>query len=267
MVKFNIPKLRNILENFHVLYHSKISIHDENFDEVVYYPTLSMPFCYEIGTNPKSKARCDKSNLDRFTYVKKTGKTKITICPFGLIEVIAPIIIDNITVGYLVLGQTVSDKVDIEEVAEKTTEYGFNKAFMLRKLQQMEVISERMIEAAVTIADACTKYVLIDKYIDVSKNDVLNKIQNYIVEHLQEKITVDTLCKQFYMSRVSLYSLFNRQLNISVADYIKRERLRKAKEYLQNSSYSVKEIAELVGFEFNYFSKVFYEEEHITPKK
>lgn len=246
---------------------TKVSIHNENFEEVVYYPTLSTPFCEQIGAKEKSKLVCDRSNLERFESVKKSGKPKITICPFGLVEVFAPIIIDDLTVGYLAVGQVVTDKTDINEVAEKTVIYGFDKMTMLQKLQSMEVLSEKLIEAAATIADACAKYVLIDKYIDISKNETINKIHDYINEHLQDKITADTLCKQFYMSRVSLYNLFNNQFNISVADYIKRERLRKAKEYLQNSSYSVKEIAALVGFEFNYFSKVFYAEERITPKK
>ncbi|HHT66779.1 MAG TPA: helix-turn-helix domain-containing protein [Erysipelotrichaceae bacterium] len=267
MINFNVQKLKELLISIYTLTHIKVSIHTVDFQEMIYYPEMRNSFCKALSENPASHTICRDADTERFNYVKRTKKTELFICPFGLIEVFTPIIIGDEIVGYIVLGQAVGENSDINQMAQKTAQYGFDKNTMLNKLEQLERIKEEIFPAASTLLDACAKYVYIDNYINISQNELMGRIHNYIYEHMSERITVDSLCKHFYLSRVSLYKLFEGQVKTSVADYIKNERLKQCKYYLQNSSFSIKEIANLVGIEYNYLSKVFYKSEDITPKK
>ena len=189
------------------------------------------------------------------------------ICPFGMTEVFAPIIINGLTVGYMILGQILTNDGNLEKISDNTIQYGFKKETVLERLNRLERIGLEMIDAATIVLDACTKYVYITKYIHISSNELINNIHNYIIDNISEKITADVLCHQFFLSRVSLYKIFNEQLHSSVADYIKNERIKMAKELLLDSHLSIKEVSERIGLEYNYFSKVFYKSENIKPKQ
>lgn len=267
MIKFNVPKLEEILKSVYELTHMKVSIHNEKREEIINYPRKYNSFCELISQSQDVERTCAMADAERFDVVDKLGCPKTFICPFGLTEVFAPIIINGLTVGYMVLGQILNSNSDLDEIAERPMKYGFKKEAVLEQLNNLERIETELINAATIVLDACTKYVYIDKYIHISSNEMVNNIHNYIIEHISDKITADVLCRQFFLSRVSLYKLFNEQFHSSVADYIKNERIKMAKELLLDSHLSIKEISERVGLEYNYFSKVFYKSEGIKPKQ
>lgn len=267
MIKFNIVKLQEILKSVYELTHMKVSIHNEKREEIVNYPGKYNPFCELISESPAAISLCVRADKERFDEVDRLGSSKVFVCPFGLIEVFAPIIINGLTVGYMVLGQILSEDINIKKLAQKPAQYGFKEETVLEKLEKLEKKSDEIIQASTIILEACAKYVYIDKYIHISGNEMTNNIHNYIVEHISEKITADMLCHQFFLSRVSLYKLFNDQFHSSVADYIKNERIKMARELLQDSHLSIREVAEQVGLEYNYFSKVFYKAEGMNPKQ
>jgi AraC family transcriptional regulator len=71
------------------------------------------------------------------------------------------------------------------------------------------------------------------------------------------------------MSKASLYRYFKSRFNTSPNAFIRRERLRKAAQMLQNKDeLSVQEICEEVGFKStSYFIRIFREYYGLTPKK
>ncbi len=267
MIKFNLLKLEKLLKSLYELTHIKASIHDCNQEELLYYPYRRNSFCQALSMNKESEAVCCISNTERFEMAEKEGRPILTICPFGMAEIFAPIIVKGMTVGYIVLGQTVLDGSDLDDMAEKTVKFGFEKEEMKSQLSSLEAVKANILNAAVVVLDACAKYVYTDKYVDVSENELAANIHDYILNHLSDKLTADILCKQFFVSRVTLYKIFENQLKTSVAEFIKNERLKKAKELLQTTSMTIKEISEAVGLEYNYFSKLFYSKEGLTPKK
>jgi YesN/AraC family two-component response regulator len=100
---------------------------------------------------------------------------------------------------------------------------------------------------------------------EIVPSDVL-KIIYHINTHFEEKITLDSLSEQFYLSRVSICKKFKDVMNCSIMDYVNGLRLNKAKSLLRDSKLSMEEIADACGFSSaNYLGLVFKKEMGISP--
>lgn len=81
------------------------------------------------------------------------------------------------------------------------------------------------------------------------KSDVeIAKILEYIHKNLGEKITVELLCKKFYLSRSTFLRRFSENCRCTPMEYINRCRCKKAMELMRLSAYSKTEIAHICGF-------------------
>ncbi|MGG1519303.1 AraC family transcriptional regulator [Paenibacillus oryzisoli] len=86
----------------------------------------------------------------------------------------------------------------------------------------------------------------------------ISKLCAYMQKNVDRKLTLPDLAQYLYISESHLRLLFRKTLGISPSTYLRQLRLQRAKELLVNTSYSLKEIAELSGFEsLNHFSRVF----------
>ncbi|MEF9991761.1 MAG: AraC family transcriptional regulator [Romboutsia sp.] len=98
------------------------------------------------------------------------------------------------------------------------------------------------------------------------ENSLLDEILKYIKTNVDEKLTVESLCKQFCMSSSTLHSLFKKNLDITVKNHINELKLDKSKELIKNSTYTISEISEILGFSsIHYFSKKFKSSFGISP--
>lgn len=71
---------------------------------------------------------------------------------------------------------------------------------------------------------------------------------NYIKTNLHLPVTVEMLCQTLGVSQPYLYKTFKREVGISPLAYIHRLRLETAKAMLLNTTLSVSQVAESVGF-------------------
>lgn len=92
-------------------------------------------------------------------------------------------------------------------------------------------------------------------------------ILNYIHEHLTEKIAVDALSRQVYLSRNVFFKWFKEQFGITPLDYINNERIKLAKQLLAQPRNNIRSVSLQCGFsDVNYFIRLFRKTEGITPK-
>lgn len=92
---------------------------------------------------------------------------------------------------------------------------------------------------------------------NASYEDTIQDIKLYIMQHINENLSVDTLAKVSNMSASHFSRVFKQQTGFSPYDYVLTSRLNKAKEYLQKTDLSMLEIAYNIGFNseanFSYF--------------
>lgn len=103
---------------------------------------------------------------------------------------------------------------------------------------------------------------------EISYEDSVHKVKEYILENLNESITVKSLAELVNMSSSHFSRIFKQQTGFSPYDYILISRLNRAKYLLQTTNMTIASIAYEVGFNsesnFIYF---FTENEGISPGK
>lgn len=91
-------------------------------------------------------------------------------------------------------------------------------------------------------------------------------IENYVLEHYTERITLGDIAERFHFSVSYCNSVFKKETQKSIVDFVIDERMRKAKKLLVYTEFSLPEIALQVGYEdYNYFSRLFKKHTRFTP--
>lgn len=88
----------------------------------------------------------------------------------------------------------------------------------------------------------------------------------YIEQNYQQNIRLEDLCEAAGVSKQHLCRLFKSTLQMRPMEYVTKVRIQHAKSLLITTNYSIKEIAEMVGFSDNsYFAMLFSRHEFMSP--
>ncbi len=87
---------------------------------------------------------------------------------------------------------------------------------------------------------------------------LVNNALKYMEEHYREKLKLQDVADQVYVSQWHLSKLLNRYKGQSFSDILNNIRIEKAKELLRDPSLRIGDIADMVGFlDMAHFSRVF----------
>lgn len=99
-----------------------------------------------------------------------------------------------------------------------------------------------------------------------SSHNTISKVVLYLHQCYQEHITLDFLCKKFYISPNTLCKHFHAYTGHSIIEYVTFVRLEKVKLQLLSSNKSMEEIATLCGFSSaNYMGIIFKKQFGLSP--
>lgn len=103
---------------------------------------------------------------------------------------------------------------------------------------------------------------------DSEHNRYVERAKEYVAEHIDESIRVVQIGEALGINENYLTGLFHKYEGITLQHYIRKEKVRQAKELLLYSSYSCSEIAALLCFSTqSHFSSAFKREVGMTPAK
>lgn len=107
-----------------------------------------------------------------------------------------------------------------------------------------------------------------DGFFVLSANPQTARIEKYLYENYDKKITMDSLCENLYLSKSYVFELFRINTDTSAMNLLKHIKLYKAADMLATTDDSVSSISEKVGFEDpGYFIKVFKAKFGMTPEQ
>ena len=97
------------------------------------------------------------------------------------------------------------------------------------------------------------------------KPTLAKDISNYVKSNLNS--TLDDISKRFNYSKNYIIRIFNKEFGVSPIKYINDVKIKRATYLLETTSQSIKEIAEISGFnDYPYFYKCFYNKTGVSPK-
>lgn len=101
-----------------------------------------------------------------------------------------------------------------------------------------------------------------------SKQMIVITVQDYIREHVREKISLSETAEAFRISASYLSTLFSQYSEYGFNDYVNHTKIDLAKQMLEDNTMWIYEIAKYLGFENTfYFSRVFKKMVGMAPSE
>lgn len=99
---------------------------------------------------------------------------------------------------------------------------------------------------------------LIKQFIGCSGDGLVRQASIYIIEHIEEDLSISLLAKKLFISKSYLCEKFKHERGISLLEFITKVKMERAKKLILENKLKNYEIAELLSFnDHEYFSKLF----------
>ncbi len=101
-----------------------------------------------------------------------------------------------------------------------------------------------------------------------SSNSTLNILENYMIDHIAEIMTIERLMKYSGLNRMGVNRLFKSNYGVSTIQYFIYLKIEIAKKYIREDNYNISQIAELLGYSsIHYFSLQFKKTTGMSPSE
>jgi len=266
-VTFNTDKLRELLQDFYTLTKIRLVIFDNDMNKILSVPERECDFCTALRQNPEARKKCEICDKEACVQCRKTNTMQIYSCHAGLIEAVSPLVMNDINLGYIMLGQIINKE---DKLTKRDEIIAYAKKYITDNVEKYydKLVSKRdeQISAAAKIMEACAKGLWVSELIMIDEG-ISVALKGYIMNNLDENLSVDAICSHFKISRNKLYKISHDYYGMSIASFIRKKRVDNAEQLLRNGA-TVAEAAIQSGFyDYNYFSKIFKKEKGILPVK
>lgn len=267
---FNKEKLQQVFSDF---YHSTgifVALYDASMQCILGAPNFHSPYCDYIRKRCECIQNCNQSNLIHMKEVSSTRQISRYTCHGGLMETILPVIYEDVLIAYIQIGQfrdTEKQYSSVDKLQEVAKYYDFPLQELYALYEKQHVVSEEKLLSLYRILEIIVKSFWVDGLITYNRSMLSIKIEQYVTEHLTENFYVEDLCKHFYISKNTLYSLFHNEFHTTIGEWVTEKRLTLAKKHLkENAKLGIAQVASLCGFnDYNYFIRLFKKQVGITP--
>lgn len=248
-----------------------VALYDAAGNTVAGTPIYSS-FCEFIRQNDDVKLACHLCDKQMIKKAQETKQPVTYACHAGLVEVTTPILYEDMVIAYMQIGQFRDREgaySNLNEVCRRMAGYGFKRDELCPFYAKVPEVGQTQLQGLLSIMNIIIRSFWVDGLIYSKRNLLSVKIEGFITEKLSENIYVEDICREFFISKNSLYRLFKEEFGVTVNEFILQKRLAKAKELLEkNRELTITEVAALCGFsDYNYFIRVFKKAVGTTPLK
>ena len=241
-IRYDLKKMEQIITDLCVLTGISMAFLDTDQKMLFHYEKEGR-FCSLLQRDPEVYSRCLCSDDIILNRCFENRRFEWHICHAGLFDAAMPIIKDGIFTGIILMGRVKleGEALNSDNVSCKIPE------FTRQKIQSLESLLPNM---------------LFENAIFVEFDDRISEITEYIENNLSQALSIGGICKEFSISKNTLYSLFRERFNKTVIEHITEMRIEKAKKLLRETQSTIYEIAEAVGFDnHTYFCRLFKKRE------
>lgn len=148
---------------------------------------------------------------------------------------------------------------------DSQSDNSFNYMGNMKEL--MELSGDQLKEWAFQSFIKITGFVKPQNSIDYS-NRIVQTTKEYLESHYADDISLDDIAEQVNISPQYFSKLIKKTTGFNFIDWLSMLRVKKAKELLTDSNFTVKEVCFMVGYKDpNYFSRIFKKRIGITPSE
>lgn len=247
----------------------KAVFYDSEMRCIHYHPTSMGVFCNCVREDPVLTMKCLACDREGFSRCRETGDFAIYRCHMGLTEVVCPVKDNGTVVGYILFGQLLSQgeeatvRRNVEDVQSP------NRARLLELLKEMPSTEDTVIRACARLMTLCAGNILLKDTLRLRRQSLPVQIEGFIRQNLScRELSIPIICRQFGISRGTLYTVSKKTFGKGVTEYIRQLRVQQAIDLLRRERWPIYRIADEVGFaDPNYLAKVIKAQTGLTPKE
>ncbi len=260
LVNYRIEKLKRIINDLYALTGINFEILDTNFHPL-YCCNSETPFCAMIQKTALGANKCLCSDEDLLEECRKQRSFCLHTCHAGLADAAIPIIKNDITVGYIVMGQ-LRVSFTKKEIRHKLSWMKEDVDKIMDLYQHLPKYSERQIDSLSNLLS----HILFDNAIEIDYNDFITFATTYIKNNLNKDLSIPHLCAVLHVSKNFLYQSFHKNRGCTVNGYINRQRIKQAQKLIRETNEPIYRIAEGVGIpNYTYFCRLFKKLTGLSP--
>lgn len=268
MTGIDTEKLRELIRAYYNLTHIRVAVYNTAFEEILAYPEEYTPFCAMLADNAAACRGCELSAAQMCEKCTVTNETIIEKCHMGLTELVAPVYNGVSVIGYIMLGQMTNEpdyEAFVQGVLRKGEEYGLDREKVLEHVKSVRYYSTEQVLDSARVVKALASYIVVSNLIYPTETLVAQAVLEYISRNLSGDVSVSALCREFSISKSTLYRITKLYAPEGIAAYIKRLRCNKACELLLHTDMTMSRIAEAVGYtDTAYFLRSFKKEKGVS---
>ena len=267
---FDLEKLRGLLRDFYEISHIRITVFDENRNELVSYPEDVPPYCAVIRGALQGYEACMRCDRDACEKAAKMHSTQIYRCHAGLTEAVTPLYVGDVLVGHLLFGHVFS-YADHEKgwaaVDRCTADLPVNRRMLKQAIDEAQPIGEAYVRSAAQILHAVASYLILERMATLKENLLPAQLDAYLSAHFTERINAVSIAEHLGIGKTQLYELSQQIYGCGIAEHIRDLRMEKAKTLLrERKDLTLAEVGAQCGYgDYNYFITVFSRETGNTP--
>ena len=267
MLGFHMEEISELINNINIITRVNCVLYDKDFHVLHNYKDSMCRFCTKVREDEECRRRCLASDMQGFAgALERKGPYRYR-CHMGLTETVTPILYEGMLVGFMMVGQNLM-REDLDTVKENIAacKDPARRAALQAELASMRFTTEAELCAMTNVVEMCVSYLYMKKLIQVRETPPAVLLKQYIEAHLDEELDVRCLCREFKLSKSSLYLLSREALGQGVTEYVRERRMERARELLAAGDIPVSAVADRVGYaDTNYFTKVFKKHTGKTP--
>ncbi|MBQ4528095.1 MAG: PocR ligand-binding domain-containing protein [Clostridia bacterium] len=257
IIVYDSDKLNKVFQTFANVMRTKVTFIDKNFNLIGFENYKRREFCFKLFEDETEHLKCTQNYHNNLRMLNEEKKEYHLMCRLGCMDCHYPLFIDDTFVGYIQYGSMRTCK----KLSDTGYEFGSSTKQLdeLAKLyEESEYFEPERIESIHDIVKILADYILKNGLIRIKHNELIERAEIYIENHLGERLTVENICKALAVSKNSLYTNFSKELSCSVNDYITQKRMECSKHLLTSTQKTINEICTEIGIsDSSYFSKVF----------
>lgn len=266
VVTYDIEKINTLLEDFYKATDINMNLLKADFSYVGGRVHRENNFyCQAVQNTKKGSKACKHSDEILLKKCQETKSLQIHLCHAGLFDAAAPILYDDVIIGYIIFGEMKKD-TDFNKYRKYISSLGLDSEKMDKYYRDISTFEPDKIQSISNIASMLAKHILLENMLKPDFDESIQKAVTFINDNLSEDLSIRSISQNINVSKSVLYKRFHACFNCTVSEYINSKRVEKSIEFLKKTDLSVEEISQKVGFaSASYYSKIFKKEKGVSP--
>lgn len=271
VIVYNDEKIKNAVSAASHAIGTRITFFDSSDNIIAQTNIPRRDLCQKFFENEKELMMCrenyHQASLKRITHSK--NKEVLNPCQYecrwGFTDCYYNLFDNGTYLGFFQFGTYRTCK-SFDELKYKS-DYSADELSTLKNLFELNsYFTPECSEGIAELIKLLGDYFIKTGLIKIKFDAVIERAEEYIQSHLNQKLTVDEVCNALSMSRSTLYTKFSKELGCSVNEYIINQKLALAAKLLATSPKNIGTICEEIGIsDSSYFCKLFKSKNGVSP--